>query len=297
MGTREQGGQRRLLRTWRAGRSDWRVQALSIFSLAVAFVCLAAALLVVTNLAAVRDRWSRAGRATIYLRDGAAEADVATLQRALEGTPGVARVRLVTSAEARREVVIDEGDKALAALPPSAFPASLEVGFDDDVADDEVTSMTVKLRALPAVETVETYERWTDRLSSLLGGGVTASACLAVIVLCAVVSVIGSTMRLLLHRRKIEVEVLKLCGATDAFVRRPFILEGATQGAAGAASAIVMLGALFLIVRGRFDHELANLLGVSPSFLPWPIALGMIALGGALGAATATLTLRRMVAV
>lgn len=297
MGTREQGGQRRLLRTWRAGRSDWRVQALSIFSLAVAFVCLAAALLVVTNLAAVRDRWSRAGRATIYLRDGAAEADVATLQRALEGTPGVARVRLVTSTEARREVVIDEGDKALAALPPSAFPASLEVGFDDDVADDEVASMTVKLRALPAVETVETYERWTDRLSSLLGGGVTASACLAVIVLCAVVSVIGSTMRLLLHRRKIEVEVLKLCGATDAFVRRPFILEGATQGAAGAASAIVMLGALFLIVRGRFDHELANLLGVSPSFLPWPIALGMIALGGALGAATATLTLRRMVAV
>ena len=273
------------------------MQALSVFSLAVAFVCLAAALLVVTNLAAVRDRWSRAGRATIYLRDGATDAEIADLTRALEGTGGVARVRLVTSAEARREVVFDEGDKALAALPPSAFPASLEVGFTEEVADEELSTITLKLRALPAVETVETYQRWTYRLSSLLGGGVTASACLAVIVLCAVVSVIGSTMRLLLHRRKIEVEVLKLCGATDAFVRRPFILEGATQGAAGAASAILMLGALFLIVRGRFDHELANLLGVSPSFLPWPIALGMVALGGALGAATALLTLRRMVAV
>jgi cell division transport system permease protein len=258
-------------------------------------VCLAAALLVVTNIAAVRDRWSRAGRATVYLQANASDADIADLTRALEGTAGVKRVRLVTSAEARREVVSDEADPALAALPPSAFPSSLEVGFGDEVEDSQLTNMATKLRALPAVDTVETYQRWTERLSSLLGGGVTASACLAVIVLCAVVSVIGSTMRLLLQRRRIEVEVLKLVGATNAFVRRPFVLEGATQGAAGALAAVLLLGMLFLIVRGRFDHELANLFGVSPSFLPWPIALGMIALGGALGAGTALLSLRKLV--
>lgn len=294
-GEREGHGLR--LRTWRAGRSDWRVQALSIFSLSVAFVCLASALLVVTNLAAVRDRWSRAGRATVYLVDEAAEGDIAALKHALEATGGVTRVRHVTSAEARREVVADESDTALAALPPNAFPASLELGFADDLSDGELESIAVKLRALPAVESVETYQRWTERLSALLGGGVTASACLALIVLCAVISVIGSTMRLLLHRRKIEVEVLKLVGATDGFVRRPFVLEGATQGAAGAAGALLVLGALFLIVRGRFDHELVSLLGIAPSFLPWPLALGMVALGGGLGAITALLTLRRMVAV
>jgi cell division transport system permease protein len=281
-------------RAWRAGRSSIRLQILSIFSLSVAFVCLAASLLVVTNLAAVRDRWSRAGRATVYLRDAASDDDVAAIVKALEGTAGVQKVRHVTSVEARREVVSDEGDAALAALPPSAFPASLEVGFADDVADGALESTALKLRALPAVESVETYEKWTDRLTSLLRGGVTAAACLAIIVLGAVVSVVGSTMRLLLQQRRIEVEVLKLVGATSAFVRRPFVLEGATQGAAGAAGALLLLGALFLLVQGRFDHELATLMGVSPSFLPWPIALGMIALGGALGALTALLSLRRL---
>ena len=108
---------------------------------------------------------------------------------------------------------------------------------------------------------------------------------------------IGSTMRLLLHRRKSEVEVLKLVGATDAFVRRPFVVEGATEGAAGAAAALLMLGVLFLIVRGRFDQELATLLGVTPSFLPWHLALGMVALGGALGAVTALVSLRKMVRI
>lgn len=282
---------------WRAGRSDWRVQVLSVFSLAVAFVCLAASLLIVTNLAAVRDRWSRAGRATVYLREGATDSETTALSKALEATEGVKRVRLVSSQEARREVVTDDSDAALAALPLNAFPASIEVGFTDEIEDAALGAIAVKLRSLPAVESVETYQRWTERLSALLGGGVTASLCLAIIVLAAVVSVIGSTMRLLLNRRKIEVEVLKLVGATNSFVRRPFVLEGATQGAAGAAGALALLGGLFLIVRGRFDHELANLLGVSPSFLPWPVALGMVALGGVLGAATALISLRKMVAV
>lgn len=284
-------------RTWRAGRSDFRLHVLSVFSLSVAFVCLAASLLVVTNIAAVRDRWSRAGRATIYLRDNASDGEITDLTRALEATAGVKRVRHVTNVEARREVITDESDKALASLPPSAFPASLEVGFNEDVNDDDLKSITVKLRSLPAVETVETYQRWTERLSSLLGSGVTASACLALIVLGAVVSVIASTMRLLMHRRRIEVEVLKLVGATDDFVRRPFIVEGAMQGAAGAVAAILLLGLLFLMVRQRFDDELATLLGVSPSFLSLPMSFGMVALGGALGATTAFLTLRKMVLV
>jgi cell division transport system permease protein len=270
---------------------------LSVFSLSVAFVCLAAALLVVTNIAAVRDRWSRAGRATIYLRDTAGEAEVADLSRALSATAGVKRVRHVSNVEARREVVTDESDKVLASLPPSAFPASLEVGFTEDVTDEDLKAITVKLRSLPAVETVETYQRWTERLSGLLGGGVTASVCLALLVLCAVMSVIASTTRLLLHRRRVEVEVLRLVGATDAFVRRPFVVEAAMQGAAGAALAVAIVGALFLIVIGRFDHELASLLGVSPSFLPWPLAVGRVALGGALGAATALLSLRKMVEI
>lgn len=288
---------RKLLRTWRAGRSSLKEQALSVFSLCVAFVCLAASLLVVTNLSAVKDRWSRAGRATVYLRDGASTEEIGAIQRALEATAGVRKVRLVTSLEARREVLADADDADLSALPPAAFPASLEVGFTDDIDDASLATTAAKLQALPAVESVETYQRWTERLGSLLGGGVAACAFLAVVVLAAVISVVGATMRLLLERRSIEVQVLKLVGATNAFVRRPFVVEAATQGAAGALSAIALLGILFLIVRGHFDHELAALLGVTPSFLPWPVALGMVALGAGLGAATALVSLRRLVSV
>ncbi|MEM1034543.1 MAG: permease-like cell division protein FtsX [Myxococcota bacterium] len=285
----------RFLGTWRAGRSNWRLQALSVFSLAVAFVCLASALLVVTNLSHIRDRWSRAGRATVYLQDDASEADVRALVMALEKTEGVANARYVSRSLARDEVLADRDAAELADLPPEAFPASVELRFDETVDAVALNVLALKLRSLGTVEMVETYEKWTDKLSGLLSGGVTAALFLALVVFGAVVSVVGSTMRLLLEKRRIEVEVLRLVGATTRFVCRPFVVEGAMQGASGAAVATGLLAVLYLIVRGRFDAQLGVLLGVEPAFLPWSMVAGMVALGASLGAATAWLSLRKAV--
>ena len=287
----------RFLGTWRAGRSNWRLQALSIFSLAVAFICLASALLVVVNLAAVRDRWSRAGRATVYLRDGIADSDVDALVAALKGTEGVSKVRYVSRTDARKEVLAETGDDQLAALPEEAFPSSVELSFAESIDDMQLNVVALKLRSLPSVEMVETYHRWTERLSALLRGGVTASLFLALVVFGAVVSVVASTMRLLLEKRRLEVEVLRLVGATTRFVCRPFVVEGAMQGAAGAAVAVALLAGLYAIVAGRFDTQLATLLGIQPAFLPWSVIAGMLGVGAVLGSLTAFVSLRKAVKI
>ena len=285
-------------RAKRGLRREWRLHALSVFSLSVAFVCLATALLVVTNLQAVAKRWSHAGRASIYLKDDATSADVSQLKDALGKVPGVKGVRYVSSGQARDAFGKDEDPQGeLAALPAEAFPASIEVDVGPDVDDQALADIVTKLQRLPAVDDVETYQSWTDRLERLVRGGVAASAVLAVIVLLSVLAVVGSTMRFALQRRRAEVEVLRLVGATDRFVKAPFIVEGSLQGAAGALGAVAILGAMFLIVHNRLDGELASLFGVEPSFLPWQVALGMIALGAELGAAAASLGLRRLVQV
>jgi cell division transport system permease protein len=276
---------------------EWRLHALSIFSLAVAFVCLGAALLVVTNLRAVEDRWAHAGRASVYLKDGATQEEVDALRAALALVPGVTAVRYVSSGDARAEFGRHEvqRDPALAALPAEAFPASIELDVAPNMPDADLSDMVAKVKALPSVDDVETYQSWTERLARLVRGGVAASALLAAVVLAAVLAVVGSTMRLALQRRRAEVEVLKLVGATDAFVRNPFVVEGSVQGTIGAAGAVALLGVLFLLVRGRLDNELAALVGVEPAFLPWPMALGMVALGALLGAGAAAASLRKMV--
>lgn len=278
---------------------EWRLHALSVFSLAVAFVCLGAALLVLTNLRALEERWAHAGRASIYLKDNAAAQDVESLKNALGAVPGVTGVKYVSAAQARAEFGHTETAtrSELAALPVEAFPASIEIEVRPDVSDAELNDIVAKLRQLPAVDDVETYQAWTERLGKLIRGGVAAAALLALVVFASVLAVVGSTIRLALQRRRTEVEVLKLVGATDRFIKGPFLVEGMSQGALGATGAIALLGTLFFVVRGRLDAELALLVGIEPSFLPWPVALGMVLVGMILGMLAAMLGLRRLVTV
>ena len=286
-----------LERAWRGGRSELRLHILSIFSVSVAFVCMAAALLVVENVQSLRDAWARSGRASVYLKADATRASSAEIEQALRATPKVKSVRLVTSEDARREMLDGRSDPIRSQIPSEAFPSSIEVALEDDVGGNRVRALADTLAALPAVESVETYQSWTERLASLLRAGVAASGLLAAVVLAAVVSVVASTIRLTLQRRRVEVEVLKLIGATDDYVRRPFIIEGAVQGAVGSLLAIGLVGALFLIVRSHFDVELSLLVGLTPKFLPWYAALAMVVTGGVLGALAAYGSLRKLLTV
>jgi cell division transport system permease protein len=283
-------------RAVRGAKNDLRLHALGVFSVAVAFVCLGATLLAVVNVEEVRERWASLGRASVYIKRGASEADVAVIERALRASDGVVAVRRVSSEDARREISVAGKDPVLDALPSEAFPESLEVTTRRDVDETRLGRIAAQLQTLPAVEQVETYGAWGERIGRLLMGGVTAASLLAVIVLAAVVSVVASTIRLSLQRRRIEVEVLKLVGATDSYVRRPLVLEGAAQGAIGSALAIGVLGVLYLVVRSHLDSSLVALLGAAPSFLPWPTLILGVLLGTALGAIAAFMSLRRFVA-
>ncbi|MEO8876283.1 MAG: FtsX-like permease family protein, partial [Polyangiaceae bacterium] len=227
----------------------------------------------------------------------------------LAKVPAVSDVRYVSSGQARSDFasegissetstpsgVDDKGD--LSALSVEAFPASLEVTVRPETSDGDLTDIVTKVKLLPGVDDVETYQAWTERLSRLVRGGVAAAALLALVVFAAVLAVVGSTIRLALQRRKTEVEVLRLVGASDSFVKGPFLLEGSAQGALGATMAIALLAVLFALVRGKLDGQLATLVGIEPSFLPWSIVLGLIAAGGILGGMAASLGLRKLVNV
>jgi len=286
-----------LQRAWRGGKSDWRLHLLSVFSVAVAFVCMAAALLLVVNVHDLQQRWSTLGRMSVYLAPNTQSAQIAPIQEALRQTGGIKSVRFISSDQARVELRDQSADPVLGQLPADAFPASLEVDLEQNVPLERIVTVKNQLEQLPGVEAVETYGSWSERLGRLLSGGVTAALLLALVVLGAVVSVVSSTMRLVLQRRKIEVEILKLVGATNQYVRRPFVVEGAAQGALGATLALILMGGLFSLMRSHFDGQLGTLLGVTPHFLPLSVSLSMVTAGTLLGALAAFASLRKLLTI
>lgn len=278
--------------------AEWRLHALSVVSLAVAFVCLGAALLVVVNLHELKEHWGKTGRASVYLKDNAQPAQIEALVAALKATPEVRGVRYMSPQDARAAVFASSGgDPTLKNLPQEAFPASIEIDVSPETVEADVQAIVGKIASLPAVDGVETYGTWTARLGALLHGGTLAAAALAAIVFGAVLAVVGSTMRLALTRRRAEVEVLRLVGASNSFVKTPYVLEGTFQGAIGSAAAVAILASLFFFVRSRLDADLTGLFGLDPTFLPPLVVLGMIATGALLGAMGGALGLRRLTTV
>jgi cell division transport system permease protein len=261
-------------RAFRGLKSDLRTHLLSVFSVGVAFVCLVATLLVVVNVEHVEERWRSIGRLSVYLRANAERTQIDELERALRATPAIRQVRYLSSEAARRELLRDDPDEVLSGLPEQAFPASLELETDEPMS-------------------LERRQKLVTQLGSLVGG-VTAAGVLAFVVLLAVVSVVSSTMRLSLQRRRLEVEVLRLVGATDDYVRRPFLVEGLAQGALGALFAIFLVGILYLFARGSVLEQFASLLGTDPTFLPFSLCLGLVLAGGLMGVFAAFLSLRKM---
>lgn len=287
-----------ITRAARAMREDAKLHLVAISSLTVAFLCLATALCAIANLSSVAEAWGRSARMTIYLEDGAPAESVERLRLLLEGVSEVRRVEHLTSAQAQAQFVEDaELDREIASLPADVFPASLEVDLVPGTASARMTGIAERVGRFEAVDDVETYQGWFSRLESLLTTGRVASGVLAALVLLCVLFVVGNTIRLAIAGRRDEIEVLKLCGASDGFVRGPFLVEGAVQGFVSATLAVLLLFAGFVAFREPVDATVASLAGVRTVFLHPAVMLALMLGGAALGAAGSAMSLRRYLAV
>jgi cell division transport system permease protein len=135
---------------------------------------------------------------------------------------------------------------------------------------------------------------WLERLELFLRRARAAGLGLLVLVALATAVLVSNTMRLAVYARREEIEIMKLVGATDAFVGAPFLLEGLLQGAlAGGLAALALLG-----LQAALLPRLAAVVGPLAALpagaaLPWPLLLGLPVGGAAIGLLASGLAILR----
>jgi len=233
-------------------------------------------------------------RLSVFLATDATRADAARVEAALAGATAVRRQRFVPKEEALADLHRTAGMREiLAALGPNPLP-------DAVIADlapgepDSVQRLAVELRKLPKVELVQLDALWLQRLEALLRLGQAAVAVLAALLAVGMVAVTFNTVRQQILTQHAEIEVSRLIGATDAFIRRPFVYQGALMGLAGGLAA---LGIVALCVR-LLDSEVSRLAATYGSDFRLTLGaaseLGMLlAFAGVLGWAGAYLSVSR----
>ena len=196
-----------------------------------------------SSLRAVTQGASLEPQLSVFLRPDAKRADAEALGARLKADSRVRDARFVPREQALKELQATEGlAEVVAALNRNPLPDAFVLrpkAKDPDALD----ALARELRAAPAVAHVQVDSAWARRLGALAGTARLAIALLAALLAFGLVAITFNTIRLQILTQRAEIEISKLIGATDAFIRRPFFYLGALQGFAGGLLALLILWA------------------------------------------------------
>ncbi|MEX0448990.1 permease-like cell division protein FtsX [Spiribacter sp. 221] len=223
-------------------------------AIGIALALPAAFLLVMDNIESAMSGWDGTPRASVFLAlETPPDRQAATAER-IAALDGIQEVTLISPAEALAEFQATAGmDETLALLDANPLPAVVEARLRGRLDTANTERLMNRLQALPHVEEIRLDQAWMQRLDALLDLGNRTIAIIALLLGLTVVLVIGNTIRLDIENRRSEIEITKLIGATDAFIRRPFLYTGVWYGLAGGllSGVILIIGILAVSAPAR----------------------------------------------
>ena len=226
------------------------------------------------------------------LEDNATALEVRELQGRLEVLPQVTSVEFISKDEAlrryREERAANGQPDLTAFLPENPLPASLEAKL---VSPEEYRSVVAFLEGEEIVRKVQNIEDTTDRLVTLTNFLRTFGVLLLAVIGAIVLFIIINTIRLAVLNRAEEIEVMRLVGASDAFIRWPFVFEGALVGLLGAAVTLgVLVGAAEPL--GRFMTGFFQILPINIGSISRDVTMLVVGAGIGLGVIGAWVSVR-----
>jgi cell division transport system permease protein len=187
-------------------------------------------------------QWAEDVRVSAYIRDDVSPSGIADLQTEMESWPEVDEVFFMSKTESLKEarVLLANRPAALRVIEddPSIVPASLRI---KPVNPDDYQTIVTRAEAMPGLLSVESAAEAIDGMISLRDGLQIMSLFLAVALGIAAVALIANTIHMAIYSRREEIEIMNLVGASNWFVRTPFLLEGAFEGFVGAGLAVLVV--------------------------------------------------------
>ncbi|MGF1724456.1 permease-like cell division protein FtsX [Photobacterium nomapromontoriensis] len=212
---------------------------LTLAVLAFALTLPASFYLFAKNVTLVAQAWQNPTQLTLYLEPGIAPPIAENLRDELAAWPEIEVVDYISPQQGLAEFRQQAGfEQALSLLDDNPLPAVLIVRPGEQWQQSEqAAELAARIRTEPAVEEVRLDSDWLQRLAAIKQLMVTLAAIISGLMLFAVFLIVGNTLRLQVLNQRDEIQVMKLVGATDSFILRPYLYTGVWYGLIGGVSA------------------------------------------------------------
>ena len=277
----------------------WRHRAMSlaaVFAAAVMMLMLNGFVIVVSNLNVALGALEQKVNVIAYLKDDAPPTEITKLQERLRVNPLVAEVTYLSKDDAMTRLKQQLADRRdlLEMVTGNPLPASVEVRLKDA---NRISDLAAQLRREAAVEDVALQQDVVDNLVRITNFARAAGIVMVAGLVGITLFVIVNTIRLAVYARRQEIEIMKLVGATDWFIRWPFVLEGVLCGLLGALLTSALVSAAYEPMQLQFLSLVQFLpVNLEPDF-PLRLAGVTAAIGVAIGAAGSYISVRRFLDV
>lgn len=224
--------------------------AIAVVIMGLSLLILIVFLMITLNIAEQIEKTSEETRLFVYLRDGIAAETARGVQNGLLLLPGIEEVVFISREQALAELreMLGSGSDLLDELIdnplPDAFRARPKQAW---IRGERLAEIAAAAEKLDGVEEVRYGREWFERGERLVRGFYLVDLALGAIIFLSVIFVIYNTVRLTILQRLRAIEVMKLVGADNSFIRLPFVLEGALHGTAASLLAIVLLAAIYAL--------------------------------------------------
>lgn len=262
------------------------LSALSITTIGFSLYAVGLFALVAVNLREALRTVEERVEVVAYLLRGTPPEAIAQASQDIAAFPEVARVTFVSEDEAlkRARLELVEFRDAYRDLSVNPLPASLEIQLKDGYRNSEHTSAVAgRLKGYGFIDDVRYGREWIEKLDRLRNIAGVVGLTIGLAFASVAVVIIGVTIRITVLQRAREIAIMRLVGATNGFIRGPFLLEGMLKGLLGGFVAIALSYGTYLLFRGQVELATSGIVFLNPGQVGLGVVFGvMIGLAGSL---------------
>ncbi|MBC2714872.1 MAG: ABC transporter permease [Desulfobacteraceae bacterium] len=230
----------------------------SIVTIALSVFIVSAFSLFFNNATDFLDAWRKGVRIIAYMSNNVAEPQRTELMETIRNSSGVAAIEFISKDDAYNDLKekIGQQSSLLDGLDKNPLPDSLEITLADSCRKlEDIEELSQNIGGLPYVADVEYAQKWLHRFNGIYNLFKVTGLVLVSIFFIATLLIIANTIRLTMYSRREEIEIIRIIGADEEFIKYPLFFEAVAQGFLGGVAGILMLYLAFVLTVPNFAPE------------------------------------------
>lgn len=250
-------------------RSNRFLNLITIITISLSILIVSVFLLFFENASRILESWNQGGRAMVYLSDEFSQDRLPELEAKLNGLGIIDEMTFISKDQALEKLKndISEHSAFLKTLEGNPLPDALEIRMKAYGSFDEIEAAAQKIKTIDFVSDVEYGQGWLGRFLQIFNlFKITGYAMCSLFFLIALF-ITANTVRLAFYSRKLEVEIMRLIGATESFIKTPFYVEGLLQGFLGGLLGLLILLCTYLMISSGITQSFSSYIYFDIRFL------------------------------